>query len=662
MVASRLGGHRWRTILSLLRLPIALALTVALAAVPAGQAAPEVQREQFLEARKALRKHRLTRYRELAGQLRDYPLYPYLQYAELRTRLDTVSEQEITGFLTTYADLPLGPLLQRGWLYRQARQGRWELFLKHYQPPQPVELQCYALQARLHTGDREGIEEDILPLWLVGKSQPDPCDPLFEYLYDVDYISDDLVWQRIRLAMKNGRTSLAGYLARRLPDSEQQWVALWRQAHNSPSATLRNPRLEDDTPRTREIILHTLQRLARFDPVQAHEKWLAIESGYDFSAAERGALERYIALVAAQSHEPDAQDWLEALPPPVRDQHIREWQIRTAIRNRDWNAVLDHFRALPAAEQQADPWRYWRARALEQTGQRLPAMNEYAFLARERSYHGFLAADYLGWPYEMGYKSLDYDPPVLEALRRRPGLVRAHELYLAGMLSDARREWAHATRNMNDAELRLAAVLASQWGWNDRAILTVARTGDYADLKLRFPLEHEERVRHHAANSRLEPGHVFAVIRQESAFNREARSPAGARGLMQLMPATGRLTAQKNRISYHGTGQLYDIDKNLELGTSYLRQVMDRFGNNPVLASAAYNAGPHRVVRWLPESEPQSAASWIANIPYSETRQYVQRILAYAAIYDWRMEFPITRLDERMPPVLPESQYEHSRQ
>ncbi|MEA2094926.1 MAG: lytic transglycosylase domain-containing protein, partial [Pseudomonadota bacterium] len=185
----------------------------------------------------------------------------------------------------------------------------------------------------------------------------------------------------------------------------------------------------------------------------------------------------------------------------------------------------------------------------------------------------------------------------------------------------------------------------------------VARTGDYSDLKLRFPLDHVARVNHYAENSHLDPGHVFAVIRQESAFNQGARSPAGAMGLMQLMPATGKITAKKHHIPYSGTRSLFDADKNIHLGTTYLRQVMDRYGNNPVLATASYNAGPHRVQRWLPEDNTQDATIWVANIPYTETRNYVQRVLAYATIYDWRMERPITRLAERMPTVFSEPHY-----
>ena len=649
----------------LLRLLTAITL---LAAVSSGLARPDpvpdpmpdpmkAERKLFLEARKALHANQKTRFEQLAAQLQDYPLYSYLQFEELRNRLSRASEEEITRFLKTWADQPVSKRLRQSWLYNLAHHRRWELFLEHYEKSSSVSLQCYALRARLNTGDKQGIVEEIIPLWLVGKSQEKSCDPLFKYLYDGDHITDELLWQRIRLAMKNNQLSLAAYLARKLPAADEAWVKLWQKAHRNPSTTLKNSRLNMNKAIVREIILHALMRIARYDPAQAHNKWESIKSGYSFTADDRGTVERYIALSAAQQHLPEAHDWLLALPVEVQDQRIREWQIRAALANQDWPAVLGHISALPADELENDEWRYWHAVALERNGQHLLSINHYAWLARERSYYGFLAADYLHWPYEMGNRPLDYDADALEELRRVPGVVRAHELYRANMLSDARREWHYATRDMNDDELKRAAVLASQWGWNDRAILTVARTGDYSDLKLRFPLDHVTRVNHYAKDSRLDPGHVFAVIRQESAFNPGARSPAGAMGLMQLMPATGKITARKFNIPYSGTRSLFNADKNIHLGTTYLRQVMDRYGNNPVLATASYNAGPHRVQRWLPEDNTQDATIWVANIPYTETRHYVQRVLAYATIYDWRMERPITRLVERMPTVFSEPHY-----
>jgi soluble lytic murein transglycosylase len=659
MQLRRVRGRRGALTL-ILRLSAGLLLLIAVSTVQAKADPLEAQRDLFLEARAALQDNRLEEYQSLAEHLRDYPLYPYLQFDELRNRLSRADEQEVARFLETHAGEPVGDRMRQSWLYTLARNQRWRLFLRHYRPTDSVDLQCYALQARLATGDKKGLVEDILPLWLSGESRPKACDPPFRYLTDSGRLDSDLVWARIRLAMQNNRPALAGYLAKRLPEPEQAWVTLWRKANEKPSLTLDDPRLASDTPLAREITLHALRRIARFDAAQAHEKWLAIRDRQSFEGTDAAAIEGYIAYAAATQHLPEAHAWLVALPVAAETQRIREWRIRTAIDIQDWTAVRAHISALPMEERDSEEWRYWLAFALEKTGERVTAMNRFDDLAKERSYHGFLAADFLRWRYEIGHKPLAFDAAKLETLRSRSGLVRAHELYRAGLLTDARREWAYAIRDMNNEELTLAAVLADQWGWHDRAILTVARSGNYDDLKLRFPLDHLDSVRRHARNSQLDVGHVFAVIRQESAFNSDARSTAGAMGLMQLMPGTGKLTAQRNRIPYAGAGTLLDVDKNIQLGTSYLRQVMERFNDNPVLATAAYNAGPQRVERWLPEAGSESAAIWIAGIPFTETRNYVQRVLTYAVIYDWRMQRTINPLKKRMPTVYSTGHYEHS--
>jgi soluble lytic murein transglycosylase len=615
------------------------------------------QRERFLEAREALLDNRLEDYRALADQLQDYPLYPYLQFQDLRNRLSQADAREVARFLKAHEGEPLGDRLRRAWLYNLARNRRWTLFLHDYRPTDSVDLQCYALQARLETGDKKGLVKDALQLWLAGESRPKACDPAFKFLADGGHLNRERLWARIRLAMQNNRPVLAGYLAKSLPEADQAWVTLWRAANDTPSRALDDPRLAADTPLAREITLHALRRIARFDAAQAHEKWLAIRDKRAFDSGEAAALEGYIAYAAATQRLPQAHAWLVALPAAAEDARIREWRIRTAIDLQDWAAVRAHIEALPESERNDEEWRYWHAIALKKTGASKEARNRFGELAKERSYHGFLAADALRWPYELGNRPVTYDEAGLETLRQRPGLVRAHELYRAGLMTDARREWAYAIRGLNREELTLAAVLADHWGWHDRAILTVARSGEYDDLVLRFPLDHVESVRRHAGDNGLDAGQVFAFIRQESAFNNEARSSAGAMGLMQLMPGTGKLTAKRNRIPYSGAGMLLDIDKNIELGTNYLRQVMERFEGNPVLAAASYNAGPNRVERWLPESGNEPATIWLAGIPFRETRNYVQRVLTYAAIYDWRMQRPITPLNKRMPKVYDAGHY-----
>ncbi len=612
------------------------------------------QRGQFLDARTALKQGNTTRYQKLAENLRDYPLYPYLLYEKLRIGLSPASTRGVSSYLETYPDLVPAQRLRRSWLYMLARKRQWQKFLEFYREPQGVELQCYELQARLHTGQKQELMEDAIDLWLVGKSQPTACDPVFARLYKSELMTDELLWQRIRLAMANGKTSLAGYLAKQLPPEGQAQVKLWQDTHKRPAKMLKNKRLAKDTPFNRELIVHGTKRLARQDPENAWETWQSLKRRYEFTRQESGEVEREIGLIAAYRQHPDAHAWLSQVPETAVDERVRQWRIRTALMIDDWPAVVRHIRALTPEEQQEDEWRYWLTRGLENTNANGEARQRLSSLARERSFHGFLAADALEWKYEMQNEPLEFDEQELKDLGRHPAILRAHELYFAGLLIDARREWITLPEMLSDRELQMAAVLANRWGWHDRAIMTVAKTGHYSDLRLRFPLAHRELVEIHANKNNLDPGLVFGVIRQESAFMQDARSHAGAIGLMQLMPQTGKATASRYRIPLRNTRALYEAEKNIRIGSAYLNQVMTRFNGNMALAAAAYNAGPHRVQRWLPDENTKPASLWIANIPFSETRKYVQRVLAYATIYDWRLQRPVTTISNRMPAISPD--------
>ena len=617
----------------------------------------EKDRALFLTAYKALNEHRYGEFERLTKQLKDYPLYPYLEFWEMRDNLLHVSNEDIAAFITRYQGDSVSARMRQSWLYQLARQRDWAKFLEVYRGNQPVTLQCYKLQAQINTGQTSGLVDEALQLWLVGSSQVKNCDPVFKYLDDKHIITTELLWQRIRLAMQQGNPSLALYLAKKLSADDLAWVELWRDARNRPAQMLDSPQLKKDSPHAREIILYSVRRIASSNADLSYEKWAQLKPRYKFSDAEIAELEKNMALSAAWQRNPRAHEWLVAVPESAVDEKLREWRIRTAVSIGDWPAVVKHTAELPADEAQREEWRYWRALALDQTGQHSQALDGFAQLARERDYHGFLAADFMNWPYEMGNKPTEYEPASLEALGQQPGFIRARELYKAELFIDARREWAYITQGLSTDDLKLAAVLAEQWGWHDRAILTVAQTGDYSDLNLRFPIDYQSEVRKIARDYKLEPAHVYAVIRQESAFNKDALSPAGALGLMQLMPKTGSLTAKKHNIPLASTSLLYEPDKNITIGSAYLKQVMEEYDGNIVLASAAYNAGPHRVKRWLPEDEEKPAARWIAMVPFNETRNYIQRILAYIAIYDWRMEQPATPIKKHMPDILPTDAY-----
>jgi soluble lytic murein transglycosylase len=275
----------------------------------------------------------------------------------------------------------------------------------------------------------------------------------------------------------------------------------------------------------------------------------------------------------------------------------------------------------------------------------------YTELARDRSYYGFLAADRIEGDYRLNHRSLEYSDHELRLLAAQPGAMRARELHSLGRAINARREWRMFTHGMSDQELARAAKLADGWGWHGRAIMTVARTPHLDDLEMRFPLAYRDRVLKQARAKDLDPAWMYAIVRQESAFIADARSPAGALGLMQIMPGTGRKIGRSLERPLKNREQLLDADISLEFGSTYLRNLLDQWNGHPVLAAAAYNAGPHRVERWQPAQRSVSADLWIENIPYRETREYVRRVIAYTAIYERRLGRKSVRLSERLMPI-----------
>jgi len=167
-----------------------------------------------------------------------------------------------------------------------------------------------------------------------------------------------------------------------------------------------------------------------------------------------------------------------------------------------------------------------------------------------------------------------------------------------------------------------------------------------------YPIEYRKLVNEYAKQKSLEPAWVMGLIRQESLFMQDVRSSANAYGLMQLLPATAKQTAKRNKIGYSGYSHLISPKHNIRLGTAYLAQVNKRLQSNPALASAAYNGGPHRVKTWLPEKT-MPADIWIENIVFNETRNYVQKVMENKVIYSWLMYDKPIRLSDVLVDVQP---------
>ena len=653
---------RVRPVFLLVSLLIVGGLTPAPRPVAASTSADLAQqREDFRTARYALRRGNIHGYRRLLRELDDYVLKGYLEYWYLRKRLYKTSDSKIRDFLRRNADSPISTRLRARWLYTLARRDRWDTFTQEYRRGLGTKLRCYHGQALFATGQTKEAMDLADELWLVGRSQPKQCDPVFEQWAAKGGRTQEMVWRRIYLSMDNNRVSLAKYLARFLDDDQQRWAKRWRHMHYRPAEALDEKVYYQNTPLARRILRHGIKRLARRDAGVAYERWQQLRSRHITRGEKDAVLEvdRYIALKGVYQQHPEASKWLAELE--QTDEYVRGWRIRAALAQHDWWAALSWIEALPPEERSDINWQYWRARILEMQSHNLPVLRTaaeriYASLANDRSFQGFLAADRLGLPYPLESNRLEYDEDELEAIKQRPGIQRAYELYNLHILGDARREWNYATRDMSDEELQHASVLASRWGWHDRAILTVAKTDHFGDLELRFPIAYRDQVMNQAGEQGVDPAWVYGVIRQESIYMVDARSHAGALGLMQVMPRTGRLTARLLKSRLRSSRELLDADKNIRIGVAYLKRMLDRNDGHPVLATASYNAGPYRVKDWLPQDEPVDADLWIETMPFTETRRYVRRVMAYTVIFDHRLDGEAERMRLRMPVVQPDHQ------
>jgi soluble lytic murein transglycosylase len=613
----------------------------------------EEQRNRFLEAEKALQKGKLQRYRTLKSSLKEYPLFPYLEYQELRRNLATKKVSEIGEFLDRYPTTPLAGQLRNAWLDHLASRGRWRTYLDFYQIPAHTKRHCHYLQALLNTGQEATALDKVEPLWLHGRSQPKACDPVFRAWREAGKLSPELVWGRIELAMNNHETGLASYLQRFLPKKERKWLDVWLRLHRHPEQLSNTSQLNIPSPLQEKILVHGIKRLARRDSEQARSNWFRLSKLHTFNTPLQEQAAKALARAMIREDHPNLLPFLDTVQPSAENWQLAEIRLRAALSHQDWGRVVRWIGELPEELREKESWRYWRARGLGELGQEPQTVKQLLQeLAQERSYYGFLAADQLGTSYNLAHQPLTVDESRLRELADDPGLKRAKELFLLGRMIPARREWAGAVRDLDEESLKAVAKLAYEWNWYSRSIFALARAEFWHDLELRFPLEHRKYINTKVNKHKLDIAWVFAVIRQESAFVRDAHSHAGALGLMQLMPRTARSEARRLKQRRPGRKDLLEPTTNIELGTAHLRQVMDKVDQNQVLATAAYNAGLHRVRSWLPEDK-VAADIWVETVPFSETRRYLKRVLSYKVIYQERLGLEPRRIKESMPHIEP---------
>jgi len=613
------------------------------------QAGIEQQRKDFLKAETALNKGDKSGLQRLQKRIVDYPLYADLLYKQAMQTIDKTSDRQATANLKAVANTPLHKIYLKSWLRRLVSKRQWQKYIDRYQSHLGTRYQCYYAQALYKTGNPEKALPVAKKLWLIGKSQPKYCDPVFKELKNAGQLTDVLIWERIELAIRKGKTSLVKYLKKSLPAYDQAMVNEWLRIRYKPERALNKKYTQSEVPRRQQMLVYGVKRMALFEADRALQEWEIIRDQVLLDKQDKQEIERYLALRMTTQRLDGAVKQHQRVSVP--DREILEWGVRAALREQDWQAVGDFIQQMGDTETLSDRWKYWKARQAKETGSQLIADTLYHLLATGRGYHNFLAADQIDTTYLFNHKPLQYTENNITALTNNYNVRRAHELYQLDRIAEARREWYYLIKNYGDEDRQKLAYIQKQWGWHSQAILTIATADYYDDLSLRFPVVYKQELEKATSKNGLDTAWVMALMRQESAFQPDARSSAGARGLMQLMPKTGRYVAKLLKQRRPQISDFYKPDTNIKLGTHYLKKNLRDFKQNKVLTTAAYNAGPHRVSKWLPDGKRMDADIWTETIPFKETRGYVQRIMSYASIYDHKLGYNITRVSHRMQDI-----------
>ena len=612
--------------------PILLGLLAFILATPV-LATNQPGDERILAAREALRSGDRLQLEQLAAVSDPrHPLDHYVQYWLLLNRLarpDPIPSAELAAWIASHPDTVPAERLRAQWLRRLATDESWNDYLALFgQHPNPdEELRCLAQQARLQLGDTAVLDE-VVAAWQDKITHHPACDSAQRVAVAHGRISEDELWERFHHQIDTRAPQRARVTLSWLGGDVQALDRLLAKPEDYYE------RLPDDFAATRagrELALAALVRIARHNNAPlAYARLLRHEER--FSPTQRAWMYAVLGQMGALSRLPQANDWYQRAGNVAMSPVQRSWRVRAALRAHDWPLVEQSIDQLQASEQGRPEWIYWRARARAAQGDSQSARQLYQQIAQGHDYFAMLATEELGQPLSIP-RQRDEIPSATQARAASdPGLRKALAFYRIGLPVEAYREWIQALRGKDREFLLATAHIALQHDLLDRAISTAEMADPGTNFELRFLTPYLDLIRPQALSQQLDLAWIYGLMRQESRFSAPAMSSAGARGLMQVMPETGRLVARRIGLQGYHPRMLNDPQTNVLLGTSYLRMILSDLDEHPVLASAGYNAGPARAQRWRGD-EALEGAIYVATIPIDETRDYVQKVLANKVIY-----------------------------
>ncbi len=606
----------------------------AAAAAPVRAASAD---DAFLAAHVAFRAGDPVRLARHTAALEGHTLLAYAEYWQLKLRLDEMPASEVRAYFARYPGSYLADRLRADWLKELGKRRDWPTFDLELAPlvVDDADILCYTLASRLARGDDSALVQNN-HFWLQPRDLPDGCALVAQDALARDRIPAKQIWRRARILFEAGQMNPARRTLAMLPQSERPDEKLLAAAPTEPAKFLARPPENLKDRAVREMVMLAIVRLAKSEPRRAAEH-VGSGIGQKLMPGEREYLWGRVAFEAAKRLIPEAVEWYaRAGDADWSDEHLA-WKARAALREGNWAMVAEAIDSMSVAAHADSAWAYWYARSLAVQGKADGARAYYLRISGQPDFYGMLASEELGQPLQVPPLPPAIDEAGVARAKGTPGIARALELFRLNLRTEGVREWFFTIRSMDDGQLLAAAEVARRLELYDRAINTADRTTGIHDYRVRFLAPFRETYRAQSQAFDIEEAWLYGITRQESRFVPYAKSSAGAQGLMQLMPATARWVAKKIGMPL-GAGSVTEIDTNVTLGARYLKLVYEDLGH-PVMASAAYNAGPGRARRWR-DMKPLEGAIYAESIPFAETRDYVKKVMAntywYSALLNGR--------------------------
>jgi len=590
----------------------------------------DVERSKYVKALKYYKNKNYKKYKSTKKELKGYPLYANLEYKDLHNK-KYINDEKVIEFIEKYKKSYISEKAYINLIYRLSSKGKFDKLISNYKDIGSIDLQCLFIRAKIKQNILQDIDKEIIPIWLSAKSQPKSCDYNFRWFYKNKKLTDELVWQRIKMSLDANNYYLSRYLIRFLSNKNKIWAKQLLKVHSNPKKNIISKIYIKDNRYRDTILGHGIARIAKKDYLLAKKYLLKIKSLYKISDDFYNKKQLEIFIIALQKNQKNIFNDKDIFLLKYKSTEFILASANYAIYNSLWAKLIASINALPEPISNSEKWIYWKGKSLYKLGKNKEFKDTLEELSKKRSYYGFLSSHILKKPLNIVDIPYKVDKNYLQELSSKLEIKRIYELYVLGKKREARKELQYIFEHSDIKDLNSLNVLFKNWGWSEGAILGYGNTKYFDDVKARFPVLYENYFDKYS-DSNIEKSLLLGIARKESIFIQYAKSSAGALGVMQVLPRTAYWVLKRVKMKKVSKNYLYNKNMNIFIGSYYFKYLFSK-KKSYVESIASYNAGLNIVSKWRKQNN-ASEDAWIEFIPYYETRKYVKLVIEYALVYD----------------------------